>query len=124
MWACVTMMRDTSRSAYPACSIPRSSAGSPSSSASARNTPQSTSVTRSPSASTYTLTLSMPWMPIGSATRVTPGTSVCVDTAPDIRSTSAVDAFQQREPDLEPYPVGHPGSVQYAGHLLHVEGGD
>ena len=45
----------------------------PPSGRSGRHTPQSTTVTLSPSARMYMLTLSIALTPIGSATRVTPG---------------------------------------------------
>src|SRR6476469_4674531 len=73
MWACVTITRDTSLMAYPAPSRPASMAASPPSGRSGRQTPQSTTVTLSPSARMYMLTLSMAFTPIGNATRVTPG---------------------------------------------------
>ncbi len=46
---------------------------SPPSGRSGRQTPQSTTVTLSPSDRTYMLTLSIALTPIGSSTRVTPG---------------------------------------------------
>src|SRR6478735_6316570 len=73
MCACVTITRETSLMAYPAPSRPASMSARPPSGRSGRQTPQSTTVTLSPSARMYMLTLSMALTPIGKATRVTPG---------------------------------------------------
>src|SRR6476469_5037745 len=129
MCACVTITRETSSMAYPAPSRPASMAASPPSGRSGRQTPQSTTVTLSPSAMTYMLTLSMAFTPIGNATRVTPGIESRADwltgrlparSAPRLwlarlRLGSSVQTFQEGEPDLELDLVGggrltdHPG---------------
>src|SRR6266700_1498261 len=114
MCAWVTTMRDTSRTSYPAVCSPASSAARPSPPASARHRPQSTRVTRSPSASAYTLTVSMRCRPTGSGIRVTPSSI----------AGSAVHPLAQREPHAQLDLVGDPGAVQRTGQVLHLEPGD
>ena len=91
---------------------------SPPSGRSGRQTPQSTTVTLSPSARMYMLTLSIAFTPIGSATRVTPG----IDSSRlGPRRRSSVHAFQQGEPDLELDLIGGRRLVDHTGDPLHLE---
>src|SRR3954447_2632521 len=120
MCACVTTILDTSRTLYPAASRPASTAPRPPSGRSGRHTPQSTRVTRSPSASTCMFTLSTALTPTGNGTRVSPSPR----TPPSDGIGLPVHAFQQREPDAHLHAVGGAGAVHRAGDVLHLEPGD
>src|SRR4051812_4001360 len=97
-------------------------AASPPSGRSGRQTPQSTTVTLSPSAMTYMLTLSIAFTPMGNATLVTPGieSGGCWLTV----WRSSVQAFQQGEPDSELHLIGRRRFPDRPRDALHLKVGD
>src|SRR6478609_8346930 len=95
-------------------------AASPPSGRSGRQTPQSTTVTLSPSAMMYMLTLSIAFTPIGNATRVTPGTE-SGGLAAFTGGGSSVQAFQEGEPDPEFDLIGRRRFSDHSGDSLHFK---